>query len=196
VIDLGTKLVPDSDGAKKLKVLIETNLAAKRILSELRKPVDKNTEWWAWLAAMRPHPMLVPALIQLAQDRKCPTMKVVFALGQSRDSRVVPTLLRILAASEDDEDCCAAADALAKIGDSAGESGLIKALEHGEWRVRVAACDALAKIGSVRSLPALRKHVTEQDYPMHPNTVEATRKAIKAIEERARHQPRRTEGAL
>jgi hypothetical protein len=193
VIAFTAKLAADSNTARELKLRVEGDLAPKRILAELQRPDGDDTRWWVWLAAIRPHPSLVPSLIQLAQG-KDPLPEVIYALGQSKDPRSLSPLLKVLTECQDGTTRCIAADAIGEIGDSTVEPQLIKLLRCADlpiqpWidpPIQVALCHALAKIGTARSLPELRKLAVETSYPATVDIARAARKAIKAIERRSR----------
>jgi hypothetical protein len=184
VIAFAMKLAANSDAARQFKLLCDADLAPGRILVELRKPVGKDSAWWAWLAAMRPHPTLVPALIQMAQEKDA-LPEVVYALRQSKDPRSLPTLLTLLTKCDDETVRCIAADAIGEMGTSAVEPQLVEALHREDRLTRALVCRALAKVGTARSLPELRKLADDTGYQGTVDVTGAASRAIKAIEGRS-----------
>jgi HEAT repeat protein len=183
VVDFAERLAPTSDAARELKTLVTVDVAPQTIAANLAEKMDLN--WWAWLAAIRPHPSLVPALVQLAQD-KDQLPEVLYALGQSKDSRTLPPLLNVLSESENRTARRIAANAIGEIGDSTAEPGLLKALQREDSLTRSAACDALAKVGTVRSLPALHRLFTDKSDADGFNVAGTARRAVEAIKWRLR----------
>jgi hypothetical protein len=192
VMAFAAKLAANSDMARELKSVIEADLAPERILAELSKPVGDDTAWWAWLAAMRPHPSLVPILVQLV-EKEDPLAEASYALRRARDAGGLALWLKVLAECEDKRVGCIAAYAIHAIGDPAAELQLIKALDRKDSLTRSSVCDALAKVGTTRCLPALREHVADKSDQDGFDVAGAARRAIEAIEDRSRSDRRITE---
>jgi hypothetical protein len=185
VIAFATALTPDSDLARDLKSTIESDLAPESILAGLRRPRDVDIVWWAWLAAMRPDPLLMPALAQLADERE-PLAEATYALRLAKESLPLSDWLAVLARCEHKRGRCIAADVIRQSGDSTTEPQLVEALRREDSLTRSAVCDALAKVGTRRSLPALRRLLNDPGDRDGFNVKGAALKAIEAIEWRSR----------
>jgi hypothetical protein len=146
--------------------LIDAELKPERILAELQKPVGDDTRWWAWLAALRPNPVLFSDLARLAKQEP-PLVEAVYALGQSKDPRALSTLLEVWCASADKDSrysdvCRIAARAIVAMEDPATESRLIELLGRKDCPAKPLACGILGVIGTARSLPELRRLAADE----------------------------------
>ena len=185
VIAFATTLTADSDMARELKSIVEADVAPGKIDAELRRPVGDDPAWWAWLAAVHPHPSLAPIILRLSED-KDPSPEITYALRHVKDARPLGPWLKLLAESREKRVRCIAADAIGEIGDSAAEPELLKALQREDSLTRSAACDALAKVGTPRSLPALRKLFADKSDQDGFNVAGAARRAVEEVEWRLR----------
>jgi hypothetical protein len=111
--------------------------------------------WGTWLAFLRPHKELVPALLEGLKDRP-EDPETILALGNSGDPRVLPLLLKLLEV-KDFTTPGHAAQALGYLGSPEAEPALLKALNADNPWLQVKACGALAKIGTRRAVPALKQ---------------------------------------
>jgi hypothetical protein len=182
VIALAGMLPHDADTATELKSIVEADLAPQRILAELRKPIADDTVWWAWLAALRPHPTLVPALMDLAKEKR-PLLEVIYALWQAKDPRSLVLLFKILNECEDYRARCLAAKAIGEIGGTSVEVQLLDALRRNTGAPKDAILITLAEVGTARSLPELRKSA---DANSSNSSAWLSAQAVKAIVKRSR----------
>lgn len=158
-----------------LRKLIDRETSPKRIVEFI---VGKDPDWGLWLARVRPHPSLIPSLID-----GLPDPAAMYALGISRDPRAKEPLVREALAggyrSSGD-----AAKALGLLGDPSVEPVLIELLgRESGWGV-VNAAMALEKIGTVAAIPALRRHAESNAYTGALSIRRSAQAAIKAIEAR------------
>ena len=168
-----------SDAAKQLKEKVETDLQT------LRKPgprLDDNPAWWAWLAALRPNPAMLPTLEELAL-RKPPVPEAIYALGQSKDDRALEPLLKVLSTG-DDQVGGYAAEALGELGNPDAEPDLARALQRKGQFLKAKACKALGKIGTERALPELSRLAANKGYQGAINVTGCAKRAIAEIEGR------------
>jgi HEAT repeat protein len=179
VFELVDDLHAQSDAARRLKETVEGEL---RTLAESGPRADDDPAWWAWLAALRPNPAMLPALEELAL-RKPPLPEAIYALGQSKDARALGPLLKVLSTG-DDRIGGYAAEALGELGNPDAEPELTKALQRDGQFLRANACKALGKIGADRALPELRRLAADKGYQGAINVTGCARRAIAAIEAR------------
>jgi HEAT repeat protein len=106
-----------------------------------------------------------------------------WALGMSKDSAVVPTLIEVLNSSSDAHCVALAAQSLGQFKDSRSTDSLIASLRHESIRGTV--IDALARICDPKARPALEELRRGQDDWLFPKIDSAIR-AIEAKEEAAR----------
>jgi WD40 repeat protein len=115
--------------------------------------------WGAWLAFLRPHKDLVPALLAALKDRPNDLPETSLALGNSGDPRALEPLLALVKA-KDYRASGDAAFAIGYLGDPKAEPVLIQALTESGWP-QLQASRALAVLGSSKALPALEKLADE-----------------------------------
>ena len=116
---------------------------------------DGDYTWGTWLAFLRPHNDLVPALLAALKDRPDARPETMLALGNSGDPRALDPLLALLK-SKDYRTAGDAAQALGYLGDPKAEPALIEALAGKGWP-QLQASQALAIVGSPKALPGLEK---------------------------------------
>jgi hypothetical protein len=179
VLALVDGLHAQSDAARRLKETVEIEL---RTLAAPRSHVDDDPAWWAWLAALRPNPAMLPALEELV-SRKRPLPEAIYALGQSKDARALAPLLKVLSTG-DVQMGGYAAEALGELGNPDAEPQLIQALQHDGQFLKAKTCIALGKIGTDRALPELRRLAADKGYQGAINVTGCARRAIAAIEAR------------
>lgn len=139
--------------------------------------------WGAWLAFLRPHSHLVPALLAAINGQPDWKAETILALGNSGDARAFAPLLKALRSS-DHRLSGHAASALEYFGNRDAEPQLIEALAEGNtWR-QVNAMSALGKLGSSRALPALERFASDNQFTGVFNLKRAAQSAIDAITSR------------
>jgi hypothetical protein len=159
---------------------IEASIRPEVILRELR---EGDYLWGTWLAFLRPHMDLVPALIAGLKDKPEMAPETILALGNSGDPRALKPLLELLA-SKDYRTAGDAAQALGYLGDPEAEPKLIGALaEDNNWR-QVKASGALAKMGTRRALPALERLAKDERYTGVLNVRGMAEAAVQRIRKR------------
>ena len=87
---------------------------------------------------------------------------LALAMGATKDSRYVPTLLASLDSSEP-EMIMASIHALGNIGDNAAVQSIINVLDHGEAKVRLQAVISLGKIGDKSSISNLKEMMADSE---------------------------------
>ncbi|MDP6201259.1 MAG: HEAT repeat domain-containing protein [Candidatus Marinimicrobia bacterium] len=87
---------------------------------------------------------------------------LALAMGATKDSRYVPTLLASLDSSEP-EMIMASIHALGNIGDNAAVQSIINILDHGEAKVRLQAVISLGKIGDKSSISNLKEMMADSE---------------------------------
>jgi hypothetical protein len=193
IIELTGKLSGDSNDVIDLKENVAADLKPERILKELQKKDNEHLAWWVWLAVLRPHVSFKPVILELAET-EYPLPETVYALWQSRDPRALPVMLTILKNKQNLDDClcCIAAEAIGDLGDASVEPQLLDALQGNPSKnPKAKICEALGKIGTKKSLPALQKIATAEEYqsircgPDEFPISEKAKTAIAAIERRA-----------
>jgi len=80
-----------------------------------------------WLAAIRPHPSLASAIIELVEDDHM-MPQILYALRYARNTGSLRAWLKVLAEGKEKRVRCIAADVIGEIGDPAAEPELLKAL--------------------------------------------------------------------
>ena len=151
---------PDGAEFRAFRREVEAALQPPAVLLELQKG---DYRWGSWLAFLRPHKDLVPALLAGLKDQPELIEETVLALGNSGDRRALDPLVKLLQ-SKDSVTAGFAARALGYLGDADAEPHLIEALSSGHnWR-QVNASVALAKFGSPKALPALEKLAKSDEY--------------------------------
>jgi HEAT repeat protein len=162
---------------------VERDLSPAFIINELRKG---DYVWGAWLAFLRPHADVVPALLDHLKTSSEHRDETLLALGASGDKRAFPVLLKHLQ-SGDRMASGFAATALAYFGDSATEAALIDALRKsdGVWATSEM-CAALGAIGTTRSLEPLQE-VARSPLRGAISAPAAAKVAIQKIEARLAH---------
>ena len=149
----------------------------KKLLKSLKKAIeskdnrDRHDAHWV-LAAIgkKNHDTIVPLLIDLLDHkRKGTRLNCVKALGEIRDEKAIPELVRIVDSGsakrirdrEDPEVRQLAVEALGKIGGSAVQE-LVKIAQNKGSSLRVDAIQTLAKLGDERAVNPLLDALSEQ----------------------------------
>jgi WD40 repeat protein len=169
-----------SDSYPGLRQLVEDSLKPEAILHEL---LQGDYEWGAWLAFLRPHRDLVPALLDGLKNRQASLPETMLALGGSGDRRALEPLLTLL--KRDKERTAGdAAQALGYLGAVEVEPKLIEALSRENAWLQLQACLALARIGSPRAIPTLERLVNDKRDNLILDIRSAAMHAIVGIEKR------------
>ncbi len=150
------------------------------VLRELQKG---DYLWGTWLAFLRPHNDLVPALLAGFKDKPDEQPETTLALGNSGDPRALEPLLELLK-SKEYRKSGDAAQALGYLGSAEAEPALIEALSQDNGWLRIKASAALAKLGSRKALAALEKLANSDEYTGALNVKGTVAEAIKSIEKR------------
>ncbi len=87
---------------------------------------------------------------------------LALAMGATKDSRYVPSLLESLESS-DSEMIMASIHALGNIGDKSAVNSMTSMLGHGEAKVRLQAVISLGKIGDRSSIPNLKEMMADSE---------------------------------
>lgn len=169
---------PGGDGFRKLQRDVEACFQPQAVLRELK---EGDYLWGCWLAFLRPHQDLVPALLAGIKDQPTMLVEAVLALGNSGDPRAKEPLVELLQGKAN-RPAMAAARALGYLGGA--EAELIEALAHKNDEVKVNACGALARTGGKKAIPALEKLATEDRDTGFVNVKGTARYAIDSINKR------------
>jgi HEAT repeat protein len=182
VIEYITALQPKNNRAQQVKSNILADLRPESILKEIQTGA---IEWGSWLAALRPHSTLTQPLIRAVTDGRA-TVDTVYALGQSQDPQVVPTLVKVLGDQKLSINNVLVR-ALVPYASASLETQLIAGLKNGDaWYVCNAA-EILGDTGTPRSLPDLNRFGLDPKFASAPiNVHNVVTQAIAAIESRAR----------
>ncbi len=144
---------------------------------------EKDPEWGVWLAQLRPHPSLVPALLKMAAIEMRADLQL--ALAASKDPRVLPLFLKELA-SGDYKRTGYAAKALGKLAMPRAEAPLLAAMDGaGVWAEANIAL-ALGECGGETALSELRRRraAIEGEYTGAIDLDGCLDRAIARLEER------------
>jgi HEAT repeat protein len=177
VVEYLTGAAAEREDHAELRREVADALRPESILRELKAG---DYRWGAWLAFLRPHPSLVPALLAGLEDHARDLPATILALGKSRDPRALASLLELLG-RKDYQTPGHAARALGYFGGPKVERPLIKALaaDNG-WRA-VNACLALAKVGGPEAIPALEKLANDRRFWGALNVRGCARRAVEQI---------------
>lgn len=155
---------PNADVSKKLIALLKVDERTVRIA--VARALEK------WVA-----PEVYPSVLKALSDDTTEVRQALFPiLVQGQVEGAAEAIGKRL---ENQEDRKAAVAALIQIGAKA-ESVALKALEHSDSKVRLAACDVLKEIGGQESIAALKKATGSWS---GSDRISA-RKALQAVEER------------
>jgi WD domain, G-beta repeat/HEAT repeats len=171
---------PGGESFRALQRDVDAGLRPDAILKDLK---DGDYLWGTWLAFLRPHKDLVPALLAGLRDKKDYRAETILALGNSGDARAFEPLVKVLTAGEPII-AGYAAMALGYLADPKAEAELIKAVGSDESWLQLKASGALEQIGSLKALPALEKVANTRGYTGALNVRGAVRRAIVGIERR------------
>lgn len=171
---------PGGEGFRAFQREVDAALRPEAILRELQKG---DYLWGTWLAFLRPHKDLVPALLKGLKDKPEERSETMLALGNSGDPRALEPLVELLK-SKDSPTIGFAAQALGYLGAAEAEPKLIELLgAEGVW-VQARACNTLGKLGSRKALPALEKLAKDDRFTGAIDVKGAAAEAIRAIEKR------------
>ncbi len=159
---------------------VEASLQPGAIMREMK---DGDYEWGTWLAFLRPHKDLVPALLAALKDKPKTQRETMLALGNSGDPRALEPLLKLLKL-KDYTTPGFAAHALGYLGGPEVEPNLIEGLGVDNGWLHVKACGALAEMGTAKALPALEKLAKDDRYTGALNVRGMAEEAITRIKKR------------
>lgn len=171
---------PGGEAFRALQQEVNKSLLPDAIRRELK---DGDYLWGTWLAFLRPHKDIVPALLAGLKDNPDYREEIILALGNSGDPRAFDPLLKLVL-SRERVTAGFAAKALGYLGDAKAESALIEAIGSDDNWLQLNASGALADIGTPKALPHLEKLANTQGYTGALNVRRAARKAIVGIERR------------
>lgn len=171
---------PGGEAHRAFQREADAALQPEAILRELGKG---DYRWGTWLAFLRPHKEVVPALLKGLKEKKEELPETILALGNSGDARALEPLLKLMK-GKDYEVSGFAAQALGYFGGAELEPQLIEALAADNNWLRVSACIALGKVGSRKAIPALEKLAKSNEYTGALAVRAMAEEAIKRIEKR------------
>ena len=119
--------------------------------SEVSKDDGTCKSCGADLASADARPMLEKLCSALAHPEPETALRAAWILGERRERRAVPELIRVVETTSDGFLAEAAAEALGKIADPRALECLNKAAEDGPVRVRIASWNALRRIANRKS---------------------------------------------
>jgi len=146
VIEAVSASVPGAGALAEAQSLVENGLRPESILAEL---TEGDFKWGAWLAGLRPHPTLVPAIIARVERR--PAEPDQTAQGTERRLPFGMTR-RSLTEFLDTEEKAAAVLALGKSGDGRAIAPLTELLISDDYRLPGDAARALSELADSRDL--------------------------------------------
>lgn len=171
---------PGGEEFRRLQREVHHSLQPVAILHEMERG---EYGWGAWLAFLRPHADLVPALLAAIDGQPKWKPETLLALGNSGDARALEPLLKALK-STDYQTSGHAANALRYFGSRSVEPQLIEALAEGNtWR-QVNAIGALRELGSRHAIPALEVLASDNRFTGVFNLKRASQSAIDRINQR------------
>jgi len=116
--------------------------------SEVSKDDRTCKSCGADLASADARPMLEKLCSALNHPEPETAVRAAWILGERREKRAVPQLIRVVETTSDGFLAEAAAEALGKIADPRALECLNEAAEHGPVRVRIASRNALRRIAN------------------------------------------------
>lgn len=191
IVDLVAGLTTTTKDAERLKKRVARDLQKENILAEIN---SGDHDWGCWLASLRPDRELSMAMMTAVKSGRA-TLSTIYALGQSKDRHVIPTLVDALG----DQKLCGnevVERALVPFGDEELEKTLLAGIPGGNDYFACNAASVLGEIGTARSLEVLEKMATDPKYDNAPINVQnvshlafqsiRSREADKAEKERER----------
>jgi HEAT repeat protein len=173
---------PGGEAYRALQREVEASLRPQAISQELR---EGDYLWGTWLAFLRPHPDLVPALLDGLKRKPDQLPETTLALGNSRDLRAYEPLLELLN-SKEYRTAGDAAQALGYLGFPEVEPKLIDALSRDNGWLQVHASLALAKVGTRRAIPALERLANDNRFTGALDVRGCAQRALEEITKRDR----------